>query len=92
MYPEIEFSAQLCVPENVKFSSNHIFSQKCNDFSLKIGYTIPCREGGAATVLLHMIPPHTKAIPQTEAPSSVPQALEGVSVFCNRFLYFYIFF
>ena len=53
MYPEIEFSAQLCVPENVKFSSNHIFSQKCNDFSLKIGYTIPCREGGAATVPLH---------------------------------------
>jgi hypothetical protein len=27
-----------------------------------------------------MIPPHTKAIPQTETPSGVPQAPEGVSV------------
>ena len=32
---------------------------------------------GAATAPLHMIPPHTKAIPQTKSPSGVPQAPEG---------------
>ena len=30
----------------VKSSLRDVFSQKCNDFSLKIGYTIPCGETG----------------------------------------------
>jgi len=57
------------------------FSQKCNDFLREMGYTINCRARGAATASLHMIPPHTKAIPQTEISSGVPQALGGVFVF-----------
>ena len=57
------------------------FSQNSNDFLREMGYTINCRARGAATASLHMIPPHTKAIPQTEIPSGVPQALEGVFVF-----------
>ena len=56
------------------------FSQKCNDFFRKIGYTVSCRDSGAATTSPHMIPPHTKAIPQTRTPSGVPQAPEGVLV------------
>ena len=35
---------------------------------------------GAATDSLYMIPPHTKAISEQDALSSVPQALEGA--FC----------
>ena len=58
-----------------------IFSQNSNDFLREMGYTINCRARGAATAYLHMIPPHTKAIPQTEIPSGVPQALGGVFVF-----------
>ena len=56
------------------------FSQKCNDFFRKIGYTVSCRDSGAATTSPHMIPPHTKAIPQTRNPSGVPQAPEGFLV------------
>ena len=44
------------------------FSQKCNDFFRKIGYTVSCRDSGAATTSPHMIPPHTKQYPKQEPP------------------------